>query len=90
MAVDEGILPGFRRPPVGDQGPHCRPLDPASLSLLPGRQAAASEMRKNSVDKQQCVIEAAGAACKNFTPRETGMAAPVSFIRWFCGAAHIR
>jgi hypothetical protein len=28
---------------------------------------------------------AAGAACKTFMPRETGMAAPVSFIRWFCG-----
>ena len=29
---------GLSRHPYRDQGAHCRPLDPASLSLLPGRQ----------------------------------------------------
>jgi hypothetical protein len=29
------IVSRFHRIPAGDQRPHCRPLDPASLSLLP-------------------------------------------------------
>jgi hypothetical protein len=30
------IHAGVSRPPCLDQGPHCRPLDPASLSLFAG------------------------------------------------------
>jgi DNA replication protein DnaC len=33
-------MPRFRRLHAGDQGAHCRPLDPASLSLLPGKTGA--------------------------------------------------
>jgi hypothetical protein len=32
------IHAGDSRPPCLDQGPHCRPLDPASLSLFAGGQ----------------------------------------------------
>jgi hypothetical protein len=34
--ASQASVPRFRRIHAGDQGPHCRPLDPASLSLLPG------------------------------------------------------
>jgi len=35
QARADGIRAGVSQPPCFDQGAHCRPLDPASLSLLP-------------------------------------------------------
>ena len=40
------IHAGVSRPPCLDQGPHCRPLDPASLSLFAGGQGREPRRRR--------------------------------------------
>ena len=44
------IHAGVSRPPCLDQGPHCRPLDPASLSLFAG------DTTKWTLDHGRCDI----------------------------------
>ena len=39
----ERLPAGCRRHRAGDQGAHCRPLDPASLSLLPARKTVETD-----------------------------------------------
>jgi hypothetical protein len=40
------IHAGVSRPPCLDQGPHCRPLDPASLSLFAGGKGREPRRRR--------------------------------------------
>ena len=56
------------------------------MHLGPSSQKATSDpIASASPEREPYDItfgKAAGAACKNFMPRENSMAAPVSFIRW--------
>ena len=60
-------VPGFRRLHAGDQGAHCRPLDPASLSLFRGG-------RRGIPSSPTALASASGTLVSNTGPHRGGPA----------------
>ncbi len=51
VAETLGVPATFRRLLAGDQGAHCRPLDPASLSLFPLRNRKRKPEHNRPIDQ---------------------------------------